>query len=528
MDVVEPGTLIAGRYKVTGEIGRGGMGIVYEVEHVHTGELLALKALMGAARFDPQAVARFKREARASARIRSEHVVRVTDADVASELGGSPFLVMERLRGTDLEQYVIRNGPVEPALVVTMLGQVSQVLQAAHQLGIVHRDLKPENLFLHQRADGTTIAKVLDFGISKFVSADAAMETAGMTSTGSVLGTPLYMAPEQAHGQNDKIAPSTDIWAIGLVALRLLAGEHFWDAATMAELLMKIVVLPIKRPSERWPNHIHMSPALDAWFLQSCDRDQSKRWPSVESQMIALAAALGVETPTASTMPLALPVRLQHDKGAATLDEPLALADTAQGGEEPESDRNPALAVVRSASLSETDLSRLSVEQVQVSATASDKAVEMPARPRVSAEPSKPRRSRAMTWGALAIAVATGTVAVVFMGRGPEGASTANSTTLGARAAIAPEASSLPAAPTQSTVAPVVIATTAPASSAPTVASGPVPSEKSPPAPASARKFDGGPHGVRNGSASAASTSSAAVSPSASPSSSGLFAPTAP
>src|SRR5436190_19349773 len=151
------------------------MGIVYRVERVHTGEPLALKVLLGTARFDPQALARCKREARVSARIKSDHVVRVTDADSAPELDNSPFIVMELLSGTDLEQLARRRGAIEPETVVSLLVQVGRAIEAAHKLGIVHRDLKPENLFLHERSDGTSIAKVLDFGISKFVSAEAAL-----------------------------------------------------------------------------------------------------------------------------------------------------------------------------------------------------------------------------------------------------------------------------------------------------------------------------------------------------------------
>lgn len=294
---VERGTVLAGRYQVVDEIGRGGMGIVYRVEHVHTGEPLALKLLVGAARSDPQAIKRFKREARTSARIRSDHVVHVSDADTSPELEGSPFFVMELLHGMDVGKYVAQHGVLQPAELVALLAQVCSVLQTAHGLGIVHRDLKPENLFLHQRKDGTTTAKVLDFGISKFASEDHALET-GMTATGLVLGTPLYMAPEQAHGQNDKIAPTTDVWAIGLIAMRLLTGEHYWGAPTMADLMMKIAVLPIVPPSERWPESKQMSPALDAWFLRSCDRDQAKRWPTVMLQLEELAAALGVAVPS--------------------------------------------------------------------------------------------------------------------------------------------------------------------------------------------------------------------------------------
>ena len=315
---LELGSVIAGRYKVVDEIGRGGMGVVYRVEHVHTGEPLALKVLVGAARSDPQALKRFKREARASARIQSENVVHVSDADTAPELDGSPFLVMELLRGIDVGRYAAQHGPLEPAEVVALLAQVGSVLELAHGLGIVHRDLKPENLFLHQRKDGTTIAKVLDFGISKFALEEQGLEAGGVTATGAVIGTPLYMAPEQAHGANDKIAPTTDVWAIGLIAMRLLTGEHYWGTPTMADLMMKIAVLPILPPSERWPESKRMSPALDAWFLRSCDRDQAKRWPIVALQIRELASVFGMAHPSLAygVLTLSRPISANGTSGA--------------------------------------------------------------------------------------------------------------------------------------------------------------------------------------------------------------------
>jgi serine/threonine protein kinase len=291
-------TILAGRYLVLAVVAESGPSILYEVEHVRTGEHLAMKVLRGRARQDPQALQRFKQEARAVSQIKSEHVVRVIDADTAPELDDGPFLVMELLRGSNLEVHATRNGPLDPTFVLRILTEVGSVVSQAHRNGIVHRDLKPENLFLHDRADGTTITKVLDFGISKFAAATEA--DAAVTSTGAVLGTPLYMAPEQANGENDAIGPATDIWAIGLIAIRLLAGESYWGEPTMAELIAKITVRPLVPPSKRWPDEPRMTPALDAWFLRSCARDSAKRWSSVEQQLAALADALAIASPAKS------------------------------------------------------------------------------------------------------------------------------------------------------------------------------------------------------------------------------------
>src|SRR5258708_1839709 len=228
---------IASRYRVIRELGRGGMGVVCIVEHLHTGERLALKVLHGAAATNPDVLARFKREARAGAQIRSEHVVRVTDADVAPELDGAPFFVMELLEGFDLEKAVGKLGPLRPDVVVDILSQVGRALDKAHAIGIVHRDLKPENIFLHWREHGGPIAKVLDFGISKFQSLGDTSGI-GVTADGTLMGTPAYMAPEQGKGMVEAMGPATDVWAMGLIALRLVTGEIYWTARTPAELMV--------------------------------------------------------------------------------------------------------------------------------------------------------------------------------------------------------------------------------------------------------------------------------------------------
>src|SRR5262245_12452717 len=184
--------IIAGRYVPVRLIAKGGMGAVYEVEHARTGEHLALKVLLSGVGASTDALERFKREARASARIKSEHVVRVIDADVAPELDGAPFLVMELLEGMDLERKAAAARP-DAATVVDWLRQIAVAIDKAHRLGIIHRDLKPENIFLATPEDRPPMVKVLDFGIVKMGE-----DTTGATGSGQILGTPRYMAPEQA------------------------------------------------------------------------------------------------------------------------------------------------------------------------------------------------------------------------------------------------------------------------------------------------------------------------------------------
>ncbi len=284
-------TVIAQRYRVVRRLGAGGMGAVYLVQHVHTDERFALKVLLSAVIKDTNALERFRREARTPARIDSDHVVRVTDADVAPELKGAPFLVMEYLRGEDLDQYLTRMGALPPRDVVGFLRQIARALDKAHALGIVHRDLKPENIFITQREDGTAHVKILDFGIAKFTGGaahDLVRHTA--TSPGEIFGTPLYMSPEQARAESASITRQTDIWALGLIAHRMLTNEEYWKAETLTGLIAQIVYEPMKPPSEQGTS---LGPDYDAWFLECCARDPKARFESAGAAVLALARVLG-------------------------------------------------------------------------------------------------------------------------------------------------------------------------------------------------------------------------------------------
>ena len=282
--------LIAGRYRPVRLIGKGGMGAVYEVEHLHTGQHLALKVLSS----QPGAsVERFKREARAASLVHSDHIVRVTDADVAPELNGAPFLVMELLDGADLER-ATGNVPAAPADVVDWLRQVARALGRAHDAGLVHRDLKPENLFLTRRDDGTPLVKILDFGIAKMT-----VEVAGLTASDAFLGTPGYMAPEQTDSRGPPITPRADLYALGLIAFKLLTGHAYWVTGSLAQLLAQILAEPMPPASERGAT---LGPAFDAWFARACDRNPEKRFASAEEQIEALAEALSLpRQPVADT-----------------------------------------------------------------------------------------------------------------------------------------------------------------------------------------------------------------------------------
>jgi eukaryotic-like serine/threonine-protein kinase len=291
-DMITPGMVIAGRYRIVKQLGEGGVGAVYLVQHVHTDERLALKVLHTQVAMDPTTIERFRTEARAPARIDSDHIVRVTDADVAAELRGAPFLVMEYLRGRDLGAEVETRKSLHPKEVLLYLRQTARALDKAHGIGIVHRDLKPENIFLTVREDGTPCVKLLDFGIAKLTGASASGGVnQSKTKTGAVFGTPLYMAPEQARAQTNLIGPHTDVWALGLIAARMVMGGDFWQAETLSDLIVQIVVDPIPPPSQKGCT---LGPGFDAWFLRCCQRDHTQRFRSAGEAISELAAALGI------------------------------------------------------------------------------------------------------------------------------------------------------------------------------------------------------------------------------------------
>jgi hypothetical protein len=217
------GTALGGKYRITSKIGSGGIGVVYAAEHIALGSQVAIKVLRGAAAKDASEIARLRREAQVQVSIEHPNVVRTLDLDQMPD--GSIYVVMELLRGISLADKLARTGIVAPGFAMPVFVQVCRALRAAHEKGIVHRDLKPGNVFLCD--DGT--AKVLDFGMSKFASAES------LTQEGYTLGTPEYMAPEQCIGAT--VEPRTDLYAFGVLMYEALTGELPIVARTRRELL---------------------------------------------------------------------------------------------------------------------------------------------------------------------------------------------------------------------------------------------------------------------------------------------------
>jgi len=223
-------TLGDGKYRVERIIGQGGMGIVVAAKHVELDERVAIKFLLG----EPStaAVERFLREARAAVKVKGEHVCRVLDFGRLES--GEPYIVMEYLEGTDLSKLVERSGAQKSTAAVGWIIEACDALAEAHSLGIVHRDIKPANIFLAKRGDGTTVAKVLDFGISKLPS-----QAGQITGTQTSMGSPAYMSPEQMESARD-VDGRTDIWSLGVTLHELLSGKPPFIADSLLQLTVLV------------------------------------------------------------------------------------------------------------------------------------------------------------------------------------------------------------------------------------------------------------------------------------------------
>jgi serine/threonine-protein kinase len=229
------GDVVAGKYEVVGLLGSGGMGYVISARHAELGEMVALKFLRPEALAHAELVERFSREARAAAKIRSEHIANVFDVGTLPD--GTPFIVMEYLAGKDLADYLHQEGALPIDVAVEYIMQACEALAAAHAHGIVHRDIKPENLFLTQQAQGMSMIKVLDFGISKIALPRGKRD---LVRTQMALGSPVYMSPEQIR-RSDQVDARSDIWAVGCVLFELLTGVTAFDEPSLLELSAAIL-----------------------------------------------------------------------------------------------------------------------------------------------------------------------------------------------------------------------------------------------------------------------------------------------
>ncbi|HEX5661493.1 MAG TPA: protein kinase [Polyangiales bacterium] len=231
MELAE-GLILDGHYRLRQLLGRGGMGEVWEAEHTRLPKLFAVKFLLALGKSEPELLMRFQREAEIASRLNHPSIVQVTDFNILPD--GTAYIAMERLVGEDLRAR-LRRGPLPLGEAREITRQVASALWLTHQQGIVHRDLKPENIFLCHEPDGSLRAKVLDFGISKLQG------TPQGTRDDRVLGTPGYMAPEQALGKNSAIDGRTDLFALATIVYEMLTGEGVFMGDTLAELCTKVL-----------------------------------------------------------------------------------------------------------------------------------------------------------------------------------------------------------------------------------------------------------------------------------------------
>jgi len=236
-------------------------------------------------------VARFSREARAAAKIKSEYVARTLD--VGKLESGCPYIVMEYLDGTDLSQRIAERGPLPVGDAVRFILQACDALSEAHALGIIHRDLKPSNLFVTQRRDGAEVTKMLDFGISKLSPSAGSAPELSMTRTTSVMGSPLYMSPEQLVASRN-VDPRSDIWALGVTLYEALAGKPPFGGDSLPELCAKVMTQPAPPLSSARPD---VSPQLEAVVMRCLEKEPEKRYASAGE----LAAALTPFAPMSAT-----------------------------------------------------------------------------------------------------------------------------------------------------------------------------------------------------------------------------------
>jgi len=279
ISALQVGDQLLGKFAVERVLGQGGMGVVVQASHMVLGHKVAIKLLLPEACDHPASVSRFLREARAAVQIQSEHVARVSD--VGTLASGLPYIIMEYLQGCDLAEELRARGvlPVEEATRYLM--QALEAIAEAHSLNIVHRDLKPANVFLARRKDGTTVVKVLEFGISKALE----VNEVNLTQTSSMMGSPLYMAPEQIRNAKT-VDTRADVWSLGIILHECLCGRPPFFATTLSGVLAAIVADP---PQEL----VNLRPDLPLPLMQAVarclEKDPASRVQNVHelAQLIA-------------------------------------------------------------------------------------------------------------------------------------------------------------------------------------------------------------------------------------------------
>ena len=278
----KPGDIIADRYRVVAPIGRGAMGTVYRAEHVQISKVMAIKLLHRELQQNPENVARFHREAESASRLNHPNTVHVFD--FGRTKSGSLYLVMDYVDGDDLAKVLDKDGPMPFGRVAYLCAQVAGSVEDAHAAGIVHRDLKPENVVITESRDGE-MAKVLDFGLAKLFEGTV---EAQVTSSGTIVGTPYYMSPEQIQGQ--ELDGRSDVYAIGAIMYECVVGKPPFEAPNPVGVLSKHLSEEPLRPSARSP--LSVPAEADEIIMRCLEKDADRRYQTAEDLRQALIAYL--------------------------------------------------------------------------------------------------------------------------------------------------------------------------------------------------------------------------------------------
>jgi serine/threonine-protein kinase len=335
---------LAGKYEIVRKVGQGGMGAVYEARHTKIGKRVAIKVLLDKYVQKADVVARLIQEARLASSIGHENIIDITD--VGETTDGRTFVVMEFLEGESLHALLVREGSLAPARALPIIRQVASALGAAHGKGVVHRDVKPENVFIIRRADKEFV-KVVDFGISKAVKPEHDPDAASsprLTATGMVLGTPLYLSPEQARGEDD-LDHRIDVYALGVVLYETLTGEVPFHGANYLAIISQILASDPTPPSAVRTD-LPLSPDIDAVVGKAMAKDRAVRYQSMAELDADLARLESGAHPRAHTEREARPRRWVTIAGWAGVVAGIAAAvalvvPRLLGGEEPRPEPPP-------------------------------------------------------------------------------------------------------------------------------------------------------------------------------------------
>jgi serine/threonine protein kinase len=283
---LQPGMIIRNKYEILARIGIGGMGVVYRGRHVTFNELCAIKIVNDGIAGDTKFLQRFQTEAVVTRKLRHPNAVRVDDFDYTDD--GRPFIVMELVEGKNIGEILQEEGPLRVPRAVRVATQVAQALGVAHKLGVVHRDIKPGNIILTTDEQGIENAKVLDFGIAKLREA-AGNAQQGMTMTGMVVGTPLYMSPEQFMGKKtgEEIDGRTDLYSLGVVLYQMVTARLPFEGETLYSLMMQHMEGVVRPPRELTPE-LNIPESLSQLIVKAIDKDRDKRFQTADEFVAAL------------------------------------------------------------------------------------------------------------------------------------------------------------------------------------------------------------------------------------------------